>query len=287
MKTKIILEFGCNHQGDFNIAKQMIDEAYKLGVWGIKFQKRDIESMSEEEKNKPRSMSNSFGTTYYEHRKALEFTPKQLAELRDYCKTKNLRFVCTAFDLKSIYDLASINCHLIKLPSQLYRKERLKNALLSIRKKKGIKILVSTGMHTALEISTGLCTNFEIYNNSWIQQANIIFHCISVYPAPLQLINLSTLQRLKEIAKGKVGYSSHDLKGEGVKFAVLCGAEYIERHFTLDKTWKGSDHSTVSSDPPEVQKIIAGIEWAEKLLGDPERLCSPKEQKVRKVYRGF
>jgi sialic acid synthase SpsE len=100
-------------------------------------------------------------------------------------------------------------------------------------------------------------------------------------------MNLNTLKKLDKIIKGNVGYSSHENEGYGIPYAIVAGAKYIERHFTLDKEWKGSDHGTVSSDPKEIEKIIADIKWIERILGDEDRKCYLKERQVRKIYRGF
>jgi len=275
MRTKVILEFGCNHQGEIELARQMIDEAVKLGVWGVKFQKRDLESMPEELKKKPRDMSNSFGSTYYEHRKILEFTPEQLSVLKQYAEDHGLKFVCSAFDIKSCDDLISIGCEYIKLPSQLLLTDVMEYLL--TKQKSAFEIWGSTGMHDQKELLLGS-------NPSLV---DVLFHCISVYPAPLEAANLKCIRDLLEIRQGcKVGYSSHDMEGFAISCAVSCGASYIERHYTLNKTMKGSDHGTVSSDYKEMKRILKEIECVEFVLGN-ERILTEPELKVRKVYRGF
>lgn len=277
MRTKLIFEFGCNHQGNLTIAKNMIDVAYNIGADAIKLQKRDIESMPDEVKKKKRSLLDSFGLDYYEHRKALEFDNSQLLDLKKYCEDKNLVFMCSAFDEKSIYDLVDIECNYIKLPSQLYSDDNLKNILLKVRRVKNINILVSTGMHNSK----------EIFCNDWIYYADFIFHCVSIYPLNLTKMNLHTIRKLSLLSSASIGYSSHENEGYGIPYAVAAGAKYIERHFTLNKEWKGSDHGTVSSDPDEMKKIISDIQWIERILGEEERICSSKELKNRKIYRGF
>lgn len=275
MLTKIICECGCNHQGKLETAISMIEEAARLKVWGIKFQKRDIEAIPEEVKNKKRNMINSFGETYYEHRKALEFDIKEMNLLRETAENKGLAFICSAFDIKSIHDLISIGCSYIKLPSQLLLNGNIAKELL--KDKTNYKILVSTGMHEWEEIEKCI----------WLNHADIIFHCISTYPAKITEMNLETIGNLKHITKADIGYSSHEMEGAGIKFAVLAGAKYIERHFTLDTEWKGSDHGTVSSDVQEMERIISDIKWAERIRGTQERLCKLKERDVRKTYRGI
>ncbi len=280
MKTKIILETGCNHQGEIEIAKRMIKAAAMLGVWAIKFQKRDIESISEDVKLKPRDMSNSFGHNYYEHRKALEFDTSQLLELKIYAENCGLVFMCSAFDEQSIKDLIYIGCQWIKLPSQLYSDLYLKLLLIDLREKHNFKILVSTGMHDFSEIT----------NSQWKNNADIIFHCVSIYPHDIAKSNLSTIANLINLTRDtrtKIGYSSHDKDGKAIPYAICSGAEYVERHFTLDKTMKGNDHATVSSDREDMKRIIESINIVEAALGDYQREVSEDEKKVRKIYRGF
>lgn len=280
MKTKLILEFGCNHQGDISIAKKMIDEAADLNVWAVKFQKRDMDSIPKEVAQKPRDLRNSFGITYLEHRKVLEFDAEQLKYLKSYIESKNLVFICSAFDEKSIDDLINIDCKYIKLPSQLYSNNLLKNKLLEYKRKNKIKILLSTGMHSY----------DEIINNDWLINVDYLFHCISVYPNYLQemnLIFLNCLSKLSDKYHFMPGYSSHDFEGQGIGYAIIAGAQIIERHYTLSKTMKGPDHGTVSSDYEEMQKIIKKIEESEEILGNEKRECSQKEMVTRKIYRGF
>lgn len=281
MKTKIILELGCNHQGDLSIATDMICKASELGVWGIKLQKRDVELIPENVKIIKRDLSNSFGKTYYEHRKALEFSKEEMSALKDLTETCGLEFVCSAFDINSLIDIVEIGCKHIKLPSQLYSDKYLQQELIAVKDKFGSKIFVSTGMHNAE----------EIIHNEWLEHADVIFHCISVYPCNISDINIVFIQALREISTGhgkfSTGYSSHDHQGGGIPYAIAAGAEYIERHFTLDKNMKGSDHSTVSSDVKEMSKIMQDVIKIETVLGDEKRECSEREKQIRKIYRGF
>lgn len=277
MKIKLILEMGCNHQGSIDIAREMIYLADKLGAWGVKFQKRDIESFPELLKRKKRDLKNSFGSNYYEHRKALEFSPLQVAELKETAIKTGLAFLCSAFDEKSVDDLVGIDCDYIKLPSQLYSDKRLQKKLLNLQPESGFSIVVSTGMHT----------EDEIFTNPWVYKANILMHCISVYPIPRDsYLSMCTLLKMQREREGlPCGYSSHSPAGEDIIKAVLCGAEYIERHFTLDKNMKGSDHGTVSSDYKEILEIKKDIESAERVLGEGRGL-SAEEETVKKIYRG-
>lgn len=275
MKTKLVLEAGCNHQGNMKTAHVMIEEAKRLGAFGIKFQKRDLNSIPEEIRDKKRNLSNSFGETYFKHRDALEFNIYEMEELKYYCEGLGINFICSAFDYNSILELIGIKCRFIKIPSQLYSDEVLYNKIMKLKKDNDFEIWVSTGMHNSE----------EIFSNKWIKDADVLFHCVSVYPACLTRMNLKTIQELSKI-RNKVGYSSHENEGLGIKLSIFAGAEYVERHFTIDKEWKGSDHSTVSSDIPETERIVSEIKYAEEIIGTSERLCSLKERIVRKIYRG-
>lgn len=286
MQTKIILELGCNHNGSIDIAKHMIDDAAKLGVWAVKFQKRDPESLSQGEKLIPRDIETSFGENYYEHRKALEFSAPQIKELKEYAESLGLVSAVSVFDMLSAEQMIELGFNYIKLPSQFYSHYALNKLLLdeSFFSSK-FNIIVSTGMHS-LE---------ETLNWQYFDKASITMYCRSIYPCGLNEIRFKIMQSLKENLRNSVlGYSSHDKNGEAIFYAVLLGSEYIERHYTLDKNMKGSDHKTVSSDFLEMQKIISDIKKAEELLNVSEKnpkncfeLFSEKEKAVRKIYRGF
>lgn len=275
MKTKIILELGCNHQGSTTIAKQMIDVAALLGVWAVKFQKRDIESIPDHIKNQKRNINNSFGTTYYEHRAALELSIEKMRELSLYSRSKGIVPIVSCFDAASVHDMVEI-FEYIKLPSQLLFDYDMLHA---INQHKKIKTMASTGMHTIQEIRYKPCPH------------EVLFYCRSIYPCSLEDVSLSTFMYLRSFSEKNygcdIGYSSHDKRGEAIPYFVVLGAKYIERHFTLDKTMKGSDHSTVSSEPDEIIKIQEIIGLAERMKGDVlyNRL-SVAEEKTRKVYRG-
>lgn len=267
MKTKIFLELCCNHNGSIKIAKDLIEQAAELKVFGIKLQKRDIDGLEESVKNQPRNLSNSFGKNYYEHRKALEFSKSEIKELKSFAEERGLKFSCSAFDLQSAKDLVEINCKWIKLPSQLLLNKEI---YIYLKDKIDFKVAVSTGMHDYNEIK----------KSDWYYNANIVYHCVSEYPA--ENLNLSSIKKLNKIN----GYSSHEIAGRAIPYAVLMGLEYIERHFTYDKNAKGSDHK-ISSDYSEMKKIIEEIEYVEKILGSEDKVLSETELLNRKIYRGF
>jgi sialic acid synthase SpsE len=279
MKTKIILEVGYNHNGSFELAKKMINEAKKLKVWGIKFQKWEVEEFPNKIKNIKRQSHNSYGKNYYEHRKYLEFNMDQMIELKEYAEKKGLEFVCSGKDFTSLKKLIENGIRHIKLPSQRYKDNAIFKYLYKERGQKGFNILVSEGM----------CLGKEVYNSRWIDCADVLFHCISLYPAQLNETHFEFMRRLfflRNYNNKACGYSSHEIDGKAIKYAVALGADYIERHFTLDKTDKGSDHK-ISSDPKEMRRIIKEIKEIEEILGDGTRPLSNKEWELREYYRSY
>jgi len=279
MQTKIILEIGCNHQGDIETAEKMIIEAARLGVWGVKFQKRDIDSIPIKIREAPRDPVNNFGNTYEAHRRALEFSLKQIQHLKEFTENLDLQFVCSAFDPVSVKGLILAGVKWIKFPSQLFLNEKMHDTYKE-SKTTNNKLIVSTGMHTKDEIDSGLVMNSC--------NINVILHCISVYPTKIEMCNLSTVDILIKDLEWYdigVGYSSHEIEAGAVPYAVAIGAEWIERHFTLCKGWKGHDHRTVSSTPGEIEKMIIEIKRAEKIRGLESRPIGPEEMIVAKKFR--
>jgi len=282
LRTKIIMELGCNHQGDIAIAKQMIDDAKKLGAWSVKLQKRDIEAIPDNVKTKKRDMSNSFGETYYAHRKKLEFTVDEMIELKKYIESAGMVAMVSVFDIKSARDMVDADYRYIKTPSQLFTDTEICEYLLEARQDRIITLICSTGMHTLS----------ELYKTPWFDRFDILLYCRSIYPHGAESSTFGAMAALhKNLEYSRLGYSSHDKNGDMIPYAIICSAEYVERHYTLDKKMKGSDHSTVSSDFVEMEKIIEGIKKAELIVGETganvSELCDERERAVRMVYRGF
>jgi len=275
VKTKIILELGCNHNGSMDNARRMLDDAAELEVWGVKFQKRDIASIPDAMGAAPRNLETSFGETYLEHRKALELHVNQLAELTTYGKKLGLAVGVSVFDLVSLAQMQKLPMDFIKLPSQLYANRLINHKLMRFE---GKITMASTGMHTVTEL-----VNVDHFGNH-----DVTFYCRSIYPAKVHEVRFGEMRRLfRELVPhaSAPGYSSHEAEGAGIWMAVLLGAEYVERHYTLDKTMKGHDHRTVSSDRDEMGVILQTVEEAEDYLGGED--MAPAELKIRKEYRGF
>lgn len=285
MKTKIIAEIGCNHKGKMNIAKQLIDEAIKAGAQVAKFQKRNNrELLSEEQYNAPHpNPSNSYGETYGAHREFLEFTVKQHEELKQYCEEKGIEYSTSVWDMISAKEIAQMNPKLIKIPSAMNNHYEMLAWL--CENYKG-EIHVSTGMTNYQEIEE-LITFFEKYNRN---KDLVIYNCTSGYPVPYEDICLLELVRLQNKYKERVkaiGFSGHHIGNSIDIAAVTLGAEWIERHFTIDKTWKGTDHGA-SLEPQELKELIDNIEDVELALTykNQEILDIELVQKDKLKYRG-
>lgn len=269
MQSKIILEACYNHCGDMNIAKEMINEAVKLKVWAFKVQKWAINDFPEQIKKQPRNDKHAFGKTYYEHRKVLELSIDQILELKEYTESKGLVFMCSGKDLASVKLLVQHGIDYIKLPSQRLLDKNIVSFLKPLEKE--LFILASTGMHY----------EDEIKKSYWYKNADVIMHCITDYPAKLNDCDIAFMNKLCYN-----GYSSHEFEGRAIKYAVVSGAKYIERHYTLDKSMKGADH-IVSSDYKEMERIIEEIKEAEMIMGNGKRDMNKSELNNRKYYLGF
>jgi sialic acid synthase SpsE len=236
----------------------MVDDAKRLGVFGVKIQKRCPEAIPDAQKDAPRRGSNSFGDTYYEHRRALEFNVEQVCELKRYVEQAGLVFVVSVFDMVSLKTMVEIaGVKYVKLPSQLLTHEAMNLYLLLRCKTCGLTIMHSTGMHTLEELKS-----FRYLNHF-----DVTYYCRSMYPYTREQADLGVARLLFDmmINVESRGYSSHDKNGELVPWFVLLGARWVERHYTLDKGMKGTDHGTVSSDFAEMQRIIGEVEDIEKL----------------------
>lgn len=285
MSVKVIAEIGCNHKGDVAIAKKLIDEAVKAGAQVAKFQKRNNkELLSEEQYNAPHpNPKNSYGKTYGEHREFLEFTAIQHKELKEYCETKGIIYSTSVWDLTSAKEITALNPQLIKIPSAMNNHFEMLEWL--CQNYKG-EIHVSTGMTSYQEIEELI----QFFIKKGRNKDLVVYDCTSGYPVPYKDICLLELVRLKEKYVHQVkaiGFSGHHL-GISVDIAALTlGAEWIERHFTIDKTWKGTDHAA-SLEPQELTELVANLKNVEEALTYKEQEILDIElvQKEKLKYKG-
>jgi len=253
----VIAEIGCNHMGNINIAKEMIEIAkYFCKADLVKFQKRNPkECLNEQEYYAPHPVEyQAYGDTYGKHREFLEFNLDQHKELKLYCEKLGLGYSSSVWDLTSAKEITSLNPEYIKIPSALNTNFEILEYLCTNFKG---EIHISLGMTTHLEED-------EIVEYLIKQKRNkdvILYSCTSGYPVPDKDVCLLEIIRLKE-KFGKdvkaIGFSGHH-NGIAIDVAAyVLGAEYIERHFTLNRTWKGTDHAA-SLEPDGLRRLIRDI----------------------------
>lgn len=266
---KIIAEIGCNHKGDMSIAKEMIMTAAtycKVDV--VKFQKRcNKELLTPDEYNAPHpNPENSYGETYGEHREFLEFSLKQHEQLQEWCKEFGVGYSTSVWDITSAKEICALRPFLIKVPSAC----NLNKGLLSyLCDNFSGEIHLSFGMTTKDE-EEEIIAFFEMKNRN---RDLVIYDCTSGYPVPFEDICLEELIRLRKAYSERVkaiGFSGHHLGIAVDAAAVALGAEWIERHYTLDRTWKGTDHAA-SLEPDGVRKLARDCRAVAKSLSYKEK----------------
>jgi len=261
---RIIAEIGCNHKGDINIAHEMIMTAAtycKADV--VKFQKRhNKELLTEAEYNAPHpNPANSYGYSYGEHREFLEFDLDQHRQLKNRCEELGIIYSTSVWDLTSAEEITSLHPELIKVPSACNLNKDLLNYLCDNFEG---EIHLSFGM-TSKEEEEIIVSFFESKKRN---NDLVIFSCTSGYPVPFEDICLLEITRLKKQFEKRVkaiGFSGHHLGIAIDAAAVALGAEWIERHYTLDRTWKGTDHAA-SLEPDGVRKLVRDCKAVYKAL---------------------
>jgi len=267
-KIKVIAEIGCNHMGQMKLAKELIRVAAKIcGADIAKFQKRcNRELLTSEQYNAPHpEPRNSYGESYGEHREFLEFTVDQHKELQEECQAMGIEYSTSVWDLTSAREIVSLNPVLIKIPSATNQHYPIHNYLCE---NYGGEIHISTGMTTHEETDTLI----KYYEDKGRAKDIVLYSCTSGYPVAFKDICVFEINRLQERYGDKVksiGFSGHHL-GIAADIAAMTtgiigenlygkGAfEYVERHFTLDRTWKGTDHAA-SLEPDGLRRLCRDL----------------------------
>lgn len=261
---KIIAEIGCNHKGDMQIAKELIlTAATYCNVDVVKFQKRcNKELLSKEEYYAPHPVpGNSYGPTYGAHREFLEFDLDQHRQLQKWCNEFGVEYSTSVWDLTSAKEIITLHPNLIKIPSACNLNKELLEYLCD---NFNGDIHLSFGMTTRKE-EEQIISFFEAKKRN---KDLVIYDCTSGYPVPFDDICLLEITRLKELYKDRVkaiGFSGHHLGIAVDSAAVALGAQWVERHYTLDRTWKGTDHAA-SLEPQGVRKLARDCRAVAKAL---------------------
>lgn len=278
-KPFVIAEIGCNHKGDMEIAKELIKIAKIFcNVDAVKFQKRNNkELLTEEQYNAPHpNSSNSYGDTYGEHREFLEFDVNQHKELYDYCEAIGITYSTSVWDTTSAKEIASLNPTFIKIPSACNNNYEMLGWLCDHYKG---EIHISTGMTTKDE--TDVLVNYFVEKGR--NKDLVLYNCTSGYPVPFEDVCLLDINLLKEKYGDKVkhiGFSGHHL-GIAVDIAAYTlGANIIERHYTIDRTWKGTDHAA-SLEPMGLRKLSRDLNAVHSALSFKKTDILPIEQVQR------
>lgn len=279
MGVKIIAEVGCNHKGDMEIAKELIRVAAvyaKADV--VKFQKRNNrELLTEEQYNAPHpNPANSYGDTYGAHREFLEFSVDQHLELIEECRKNEIEYSTSVWDTTSAREIASLKPCLIKVPSAC----NLHFDMLDV---------LANDYEGEVHCSLGMTTHDEeekivsFFEKRGRAKDLIIYSCTSGYPVEFQDICLGEITRLKSTFGDRVkgiAFSGHHLGIAADIAALTLGASWVERHFTLDRTWKGTDHAA-SLEPDGLRRLCRDLRNVEKALGTKKQEILPVEQVQR------
>lgn len=284
-KPFIIAEAGCNHMGKMNIAKDLIETAaHFCKADAIKFQKRNPkELLTKEQYDSPHpNPANSYGDTYGAHREYLEFTIEEHAQLKQWCEEAGIIYASSVWDLTSAREIASLKPQFIKVPSACNTHFAMLQWLCDNYEG---EIQISFGMTTCDEEEKIL----QLFEDNHRAKDLVVFQCVSGYPVPFEDVCLLEIERMKRKYENRVkaiGFSGHHLGIAVDTAAYTLGAEYIERHYTLDRTWKGTDHAA-SLEPDGVRKLVRNLNavYDALKLKQQEVLEIEKAQREKLKYR--
>lgn len=281
----VIAEAGCNHMGQLEIAYEMITTAAIFcKADAIKFQKRcPRELLMPEQYNAPHpNPCNSYGKTYGEHREFLEFTVEEHEKLKKRCEEVGITYAASVWDMTSAKEIASLEPDFIKIPSACNNHYEMLQWL--CENYEG-EIQLSLGMTTLAE-EEEIVRLFESYDRA---KDLVLFNCVSGYPVPFTDVCLLEIRRLREQYEHRVkaiGFSGHHLGIAVDVAAYTLGASVIERHYTLDRTWKGTDHAA-SLEPDGIRKLVRNLKAVyDALIFKPEEILPIEtEQRKKLKYR--
>jgi len=276
-KCYIISEIGVNHNGCVDTAKKMIKASKEAGANAVKFQTFTADALVSRETPKVeyQKLTTNKDESHFDMIKKLEFAKDDHFPLISYCKSLEIDFISTPYDIESAKFLNQLGVDIFKTASADIVDLPLHNYLAST----GKTVIVSTGMATLGEIESVLDI-YRLENNPNV----VLLHCVSNYPCSFDSLNLKVIQTLKHAFGIPIGFSDH---AEGVYPAVMSvalGAKVIEKHFTLDKKMNGPDHKA-SSTPEEFRELVDAIRIAEKSLGSPIKQIQDEEIQMRLVSR--
>lgn len=269
----VIAEIGHNHQGSLDMARAMFLAAKNAGADAVKLQKRNNRTLfTKALYNQPYDNENSYGATYGEHREALEFKREEYVELQRYAKELGLMFFATPFDFESVDFLAELSMPAYKIASADLNNIPLQKYIAKL----GKPIFLSTGGGTMADIRRACSAILEL------NPLLTILHCTAAYPVDAQDMNLSVIPSLMaEFPKQAIGLSDHENGIDAASIAYMLGARVFEKHFTLNRAFRGSDHS-FSLEPEGLRKMIRNLNRIPVMLGDGKKWILESEKKPLK-----
>ena len=268
----IIAEIGINHNGKVPLAKKLIDVAIEAGANAVKFQKRSLEDLYKKDVLDNPNLDSQGLEILINVLKEVEFTESEYEEIIEYCKMKNIPFLCTPWDKPSVDFLNNFQVPAFKIASADMTNFPLIHHVCKTKK----PIIISTGMATLEEIEKTV--NFVKKENTPF----VMLHCNSTYPSPVELLNLNLIDFLRSKFDVPVGYSGHEQGIIPSLAAANIGAVIIERHITLDRTMEGIDQAA-SLEPEEFKNLIKYIRESEKAKGEPVKKMTRGEVLQREV----
>ena len=257
----VIAEIGINHNGDLEVAKQLIKMSAEAGCDAVKFQKRTPELCVPVDQRNVMRETPWGQMTYMDYRYKVEFDEKQYQELADFAAKLNVHLFASPWDVESVDFMVKMNHPVIKIPSASITDLELLEKIESTK----LTVIMSTGMSTIEQIDKAV---------SVLNKENLLIaHSTSAYPCDPKELNLKMIPVLADRYQVPIGYSGHETGLQTTVAAVTLGACFVERHVTLDRAMWGSDQSA-SVEPPGVQRLVRDIRTVEEALGDG----------VKKVY---
>ncbi|MBL3645659.1 N-acetylneuraminate synthase [Bacillus sp. RHFB] len=275
-RTFIIAEIGVNHNGSLVLAKKLVDKAIDAGADAVKFQMFETEALTTEQADLTEYQKRTKEKNQYDMLKKLELSPAEFIELKKYCDNKNIIFLATPFDLKSIDFLNKLDMCAFKVGSgDLTNFPLLKRIV-----KTGKPIILSTGMSTISEIDRTIDYLNALKKNLQIS----VLHCTSSYPASEQQINLNVIRDYLKRYPFVIGYSDHSIGIHIPIAATALGARIIEKHITLDQSLPGPDHSA-SINIEEFKEMVQLVRLTELSLGSEKKSVTEDEKRVKPLVR--
>ena len=273
-KPFLIAEIGINHNGSVKLAKQLISLAKKYNFDAVKFQKRDP-NICVPEKQKNEIRQTPWGSmTYFDYKEKIEFGEKEFGKIASFCKKVKIDWFCSVWDPNSVKFMKKFKTKYNKVASAIVTNLKLLDLIAKERK--------------LTFISTGMCRMKDINNAIKIFRKNkcdfVLMHCVSTYPCLEKDLNLNLIKTLKKKFKCKMGYSGHESTVSPSIAAWFLGADYIERHITLDRSMWGTDQAASLSENG-IRELSGVLSKFPSMFGNGKKIITKGEKKLIPKFR--